>query len=575
MTPDDPATGYGVPHPSPLPANTASAETHELAEKWILNCLEQHNCSELGTLPPRRSRRGTNGSQSQSQGHSQNQFADADDELFADVVPARLIDLRAFGKDSEDARLIDVQGECGDYVALSYCWGKEPLQKYTTTESRLGSMKKRIVHDDMPRTFRDAFAITRKLGVRYVWIDGICIVQDSNDDWETESAKMGAIYGKAYVTVAADSSTNVHDGCFNQKSRNQIDDIPGLVKVPNVLVSKRTSRLYIYSTMYDLGVGHAASRSPFPIEHGHLSQRGWAFQERLLSPRTLHYTDRRLHWECRQEYLSEDNMRFIKQEPISSVLSSLPNLRVVDILSMWHSGIVMPYSKRHLSRATDRLPALSGLAHLFSRYLSAAYIAGIWSERIADGLAWYRSGTLPPRKLDGPSFTWSSQPTPVVCSTVMGNSRCSLADHSVVLAGQDPFGAVAAARLKMRCRLRRARVWIEPSDGEHLASQTWVKAWMEHDDGGTPAEVSWDCLEESAERERLDWTVFCLLLFKIGRRHTVLLLEQVDVATPQIQKEEERPGPDAGTVFRRRGIAKFRSIADWFNDGHKLSITLI
>jgi hypothetical protein len=101
--------------------------------------------------------------------------------------------------------LIELEpGTRGRYAALSHCWGSNLT--YKTSKDTLGSRKKAIVWSDLPATFQDAITICHELDVQYMWIDSLCIIQDSDEDWEEESAKMGTIYENAWITIAATSS---------------------------------------------------------------------------------------------------------------------------------------------------------------------------------------------------------------------------------------------------------------------------------------------------------------------------------------------------------------------------------
>ncbi|KAK2050895.1 HET-domain-containing protein, partial [Colletotrichum caudatum] len=111
-----------------------------------------------------------------------------------------------------EPRLIVTGGAVGRYTTLSHCWGPRPVIRTTsrTIDDHLGALPL----DGLPPTFRDAVSITRSLGIRYVWIDSLCIVQDSEEDWELESARMGAVYASSYLTIAASASPDSTGGCF-------------------------------------------------------------------------------------------------------------------------------------------------------------------------------------------------------------------------------------------------------------------------------------------------------------------------------------------------------------------------
>jgi len=157
----DPSVKYGITEKRTL-SQTASQESFAIAARWINECVAEHDCSTHLSLKEQ-----------------------------ANMYPSRLIDVNAFA-DSSDVQLVDNDGGSKCYVTLSYCWGKS--RTFTTTSRSLRLRKTRIHFESLPRTFMDAVRIVRKLEVRYLWIDALCIIQDDRLDWQRESAKMGAIY---------------------------------------------------------------------------------------------------------------------------------------------------------------------------------------------------------------------------------------------------------------------------------------------------------------------------------------------------------------------------------------------
>jgi hypothetical protein len=128
--------------------------------------------------------------------------------------PTRVLDVNA--NDSREIRLIET-GECPGldsvpYIALSHCWGGSI--KTQLTEKNLEEMKHSISADKLPKNFQDAISITRRLGAQYLWIDSLCIIQDSHEDWVRESAKLGLLYANAICTISATASRNSSGGCF-------------------------------------------------------------------------------------------------------------------------------------------------------------------------------------------------------------------------------------------------------------------------------------------------------------------------------------------------------------------------
>src|ERR1700722_1984496 len=136
--------------------------------------------------------------------------------------PTRVLDV-GDSSDSQVLRLVQGAGLVGRYVALSHCWGKNPVIK--TTKESLGSFSKCIDPRTLTRTFLDAVMITRRLGVRYPWIDSLCIVQDDNEDWDREAASMAQVYSQSLVTLAASAASDGSQGFLRTNSEHPLIEI--------------------------------------------------------------------------------------------------------------------------------------------------------------------------------------------------------------------------------------------------------------------------------------------------------------------------------------------------------------
>jgi hypothetical protein len=103
-------------------------------------------------------------------------------------------------------------GDRGQYIALSYCWGKSLA--YTTTTKNLQAHKQDggIEYAQLPKTLQDAVFLTRYLGIRYLWADCLCILQDDKADWEYEASRMADVYSNAYLTIAATRASHCGEG---------------------------------------------------------------------------------------------------------------------------------------------------------------------------------------------------------------------------------------------------------------------------------------------------------------------------------------------------------------------------
>jgi hypothetical protein len=365
------------------------------------------------------------------------------------------VDVSAFdGGDKADVRLVDNDSTTREHICLSYCWGTS--KTFTTTSRSLRLRMSRIKFDILPRTFRDAVIITRRLGKRYLWIDALCIVQDDRQDWERESVKMGAIYSTAYVTIAADSGSDCNSGCFNTESTSQelsFDNVPFELAFN---VDGKESKVYLW----DPSRG-AQKTTPPEIDGSPLAERGWVCQERILSPRILHYTGTQLFWECRQTLLAEDNLRpwTVWSNQPGTVCGLARNLYGTtsdpvgraNLLSIWYNSVVsQSYSRRKLTLPDDKLTAISGVARAFGRHFLSSYLAGLWLLDLPWGLSWRRRGTgTRPKEYRAPSFSWASLDAPVEWPLLSGTlkPRINVLGVDTKHAGSDPYGRVTSSML--------------------------------------------------------------------------------------------------------------------------------
>ena len=216
-------------------------------------------------------------------------------------LPTRVIDVGP-ADNSQHPRLIVTSKESGEYVALSHCWGSliafDSGQHARTLKINLRDMLGGIPLNMLPQNFQDAVLIVRKLQLRFLWIDALCIIQDDPADWAREAARMNDVYGSAYLTIAATSAISSTDG-FLKRSQETTISIPYYKDV-------RADPAGLLFLAYMRTGGDQGSWFS-NIETARWNTRGWTFQERFLSKRVLHFTERKLFWECRATDASEGN----------------------------------------------------------------------------------------------------------------------------------------------------------------------------------------------------------------------------------------------------------------------------
>jgi hypothetical protein len=143
-----------------------------------------------------------------------------------------------------------------------------------TTHETINEYCKEIAVSALPTTFRDTIAYARRLGLRFLWIDSLCIIQDDATDWQRESSQMANIYRNSYITLAAAKSTDGQGGLFSTASSRSFAHLLTYTK-PNGTAANAYIRCQL---------SHCATWSDRNMEQLPLFRRGWAYQERLLSP---------------------------------------------------------------------------------------------------------------------------------------------------------------------------------------------------------------------------------------------------------------------------------------------------
>ena len=323
-------------------------------------------------------------------------------------LPTRVIDIGA-DCSSESPRIIHSQGKVAPYVVLSHCWGGKIST--TLTSKTLTEFQQHLPFHELPANFRDAITIARQLGVRYLWIDALCIVQDSKPDWEQESKRMDTVYRNAAVTISALSSQRSTDGILKNF---QAPPAPRSVEM-QVYPDNRDCQVVVQRLTHDECLTNLHYYAP-------LVSRGWTFQEALLSPRHLYYGSQQIYWSCPAGFQSADGLgtgfRTPERTYYASVSSALhgevllkrnTNALAAEELLVAYYHLIEEYSHRQLTFETDKFPAFSGLARLIHSFLPGDYIAGLWSVDFSRGLSWYYETQCCThvQRYRAPSWSWA------------------------------------------------------------------------------------------------------------------------------------------------------------------------
>ena len=264
------------------------------------------------------------------------------------TLPARVLDVWP-SKGACDNFVKITENFCGPYVALSHCWGT--ARHLVTERNSIESHKKGISLQDLPKTFQDAVILTKEIGLRYVWIDSLCIIQDDIKDWINEAAKMADVYQNAYCTIAATGSQGDQEGIFIQRSKQDVCPL-----------RYSGANNYIAATYIEDDVAAMKELHTSP-----LSTRAWTLQERLLSRRTLHFTRSRVIWECCSRFETED-LLVLGPEDFGSILTQ-SLFEFSTTRSKWTSIIESVRQEYSQSRKVSQgSSAKTEIRHLEGRY---------------------------------------------------------------------------------------------------------------------------------------------------------------------------------------------------------------
>lgn len=340
----------------------------ELSKVWLHSCLTLHKICRLS-------------------------------ETFATTLPTRIIDVGPTDG-SQEPFLWETSGQWGPYVTLSYRWAQN--QAAITRKDTLQQHKAEILMSSLPQVMRDAVRITRRLAFRYLWIDALCIIQDSYQDWAAQSAQMSKIYRDSILTIAAIDVIEPTETCLN-----------GPVHV---------------------GGNHGMR----PL--GCLDSRAWVVQEQLLSPRVVSYTTSGLFWDCTslcasaayptgipirfdRDFVKRES-RIFKEAVRTGVLVSINTAIETKVHSSWQR-VVESYSLCSMTKESDKLIAMKGIADETAIVKNDEFLAGLWKKTLWKDLLWWVDlSTIPFRQHNGkpsrrsrefqaPTWSWASVMNPV------------------------------------------------------------------------------------------------------------------------------------------------------------------
>lgn len=441
---------------------------------------------------------------------------------FSDALPTRLIYVgdRA-GNEFGNPRLVITAGQGASteyfatnhpkYAILSYCWGDCAASILITKKTNLEDHLEEIRLEDMAPSCRDAILVTRAIGIEWIWIDALCILQDDREDWEKEASRMAEAYGNAFLTIFPLRSHSSSEPFLTQRISKDYVDIPFKSIINSTIEGTYTAWNHRYVS------SNPMNTLSFDISASKWKYRGWTLQEWMMSIRRLYFGDCGIHFECGNTTKRDDGTSVPYYYGLRGEW-----IHQNDLHRTWYDQI-QSYATKLLTFENDILPAVSAIASIISDRTGDDYVCGLWRSHLAIGLLWVAlspSGLLDHeeqmKKISsfeayvGPSWSWTNPARSHMrlrwnnLDIAKFTTKCDIIEAKSVMEGKNPFGCIQSAHILIKGRSR-------PLPGpklyhEHFPARK-VQYWTVVEDGYFTAECQLDWqvnegLEDVIEEEQ-------------------------------------------------------------------------
>jgi hypothetical protein len=350
----------------------------------------------------------------------------------------------------------------GKYVALSHCWGPNTVSRLKLTTANISELSSKIDPACLSPLYKDSILLAQKMGVEYIWIDSLCIVQNDAADWDREAAKMADVYQNAYFTIYTSSCAGPNDSFLAPRTsfwRCGSEAISSTAW-PNAPIKARRSPRVGRHTNIDPSMYRERKTDPSRLDP--LERRAWAFQEFYLASRLVVFSSEEVQFLCMQNEICEC------RPTDTAVISPRRDLATDDLsrpkgwsfqgkkpLALWED-LVARYTARQLTFGKDKLPALSGLARRMQGRLQSDYIAGMWKNNLIANMCWevdreFRTQAAP-SEYRAPSFSWVSVDTQIAYPYRWRHTRgqAEVLEIKSILKGQNQFGEVSSCSIVLK-----------------------------------------------------------------------------------------------------------------------------
>ena len=476
-----------------LAGSTGSDKSWAQLESWIQKCNKDHKICKLRSL--------------------------------VEWMPARVLDVGPPNGSQEPLLCMTNQNTpVSPYVTLSHCWGSpDGPRPPTLTIENMGALSARILLESLPKTFQDAVKVVRKLRLRYLWIDSLCIQQDSADDWLRESAQMHNVYKYAILNIAADGATNSSGGLFHERNPQNF----GLAQIEKVQICGMPEGDYLC----------VSKQHNFDGRDSPLRRRAWVVQERLLSPRQVSFGSDVVSWKCCESYACEFLPELVpvdsSREPLEdtgrseremcqlialhdmngrrmeSSQKAAEDVYQARVRMCWYK-IIEEYTACVLTNSKDKLTAIQGIVKHMQPILNDEYFAGIWRQNLIIDLLWglkdglQSDSTLAyrPAAYRAPSWSWASVEGNIVFNRKFSSYHMiAVLDADVTPIGNDKMGPVKDGFVAIRGRLIKycnSLFRLHPNGYPSAKNSDIEYAWQQHQNSNDDVELVYCKIDDIA-----------------------------------------------------------------------------
>lgn len=474
------------PAPRDIPDNTGHEAVAEKAKQWLLDCKANHSCET--TYKTRQ----------------------------ANWYPKRLIDV---GSLDQPPRLVlrEEDDLKGNYATLSHCWGENP-EFLMLTSTNLEDFRQRIPLEELPSSFHDAVVTCQRIGIPYLWVDSLCILQlgeSSDEDWLWHSSEMHRVYQNCELNIAINHAGNPDEGAFRSRDPVYLQDcyVWSEFREPPAGERDHVLRFQAHITgqrLADIGFYDEKEGKPSSPEDDSqgpkkpwllsiftdkdfsmtrkvlpLSKRAWVLQEKLLSPRALHFQEDRIAWECAErQTLSEYLPDSIASQGIGfdCLWQTSFNIGSRGVNTIRYYDFVLEYMERQLSHPDeDKLVAFAAIATHFAEHFKSDYCAGVFRSSLPFALLWeVRFWSFPqPKRADtyrAPSWSWASMDGRVDAGAITTGDVTDLVTVEDVVIDlvdpNNPYGQIKSGSLTLTASLIPWEALLgSREEGEESASE--------------------------------------------------------------------------------------------------------